>query len=129
MTKASALAVCSAFIFSCGGGNPENSITIAAVGPLTGAAASRGNDLKQAVLMAVDEPNSAGGIRGHQVRVHVYDDQDDPGRASELATRIATGTGALAVLGQVASSAGYAAGQVYKAQGTPAITGAALRCA
>lgn len=75
--------------------------------------------------MAVDEANASGGVNGRRVRVDIYDDGDEPGRAKELALEIATKTPALAVLGQVASSAGFAAGQVYKEQKIPAITGAA----
>src|SRR5208282_837849 len=49
---------------------------------------------------------------------------DDPAQAAELAVKIAS-TPALAVLGQVASSAAIAAGRVYREKQIPAITGAA----
>jgi branched-chain amino acid transport system substrate-binding protein len=97
---------------------------IAVVGPLTGPAAERGKDLRQAAQMAVDEANAAGGVRGHRIELAVYDDGDQAARARETATKIAA-TPALAVLGQVASSAAVAAGEIYKRQGIPAITGAA----
>jgi ABC-type branched-subunit amino acid transport system substrate-binding protein len=104
-----------------GGGAP---LAIAAVGPMTGSAAARGKDLEQAARMAVDEANAAGGVNGHRIELTVYDDGDQPSKARQLAQQVAT-TPALAVLGQVASSAGAAAGEVYKQQGIPAITGAA----
>jgi branched-chain amino acid transport system substrate-binding protein len=78
--------------------------------------------------MAVDEVNSAGGVNGRRIHLTVYDDGDQPARARELARQIA-GTPALAVLGQVASSAGVAAGAVYKTEQIPAITGAASSAA
>jgi branched-chain amino acid transport system substrate-binding protein len=99
------------------------------IGPLTGSAAARGKDLEQAARMAVDEANAAGGVNGHRIQLDVYDDGDQPARARELAMKVASTTPALAVLGQVASSAGIAAGQVYKEQGIPAITGAASETA
>jgi ABC-type branched-subunit amino acid transport system substrate-binding protein len=102
----------------------EKDITIAAVGPMTGAAAARGKDLQDAVRMATEEANAAGGIKGHRIELVVYDDGDEPARARELASKIASGP-AVAVLGQVASSAGMAAGAVYREQHIPAITGAA----
>ena len=105
-------------------GHGNGTIAIAAVGPLTGAAAARGKDLEQAVRMAVEETNAAGGVNGHSIGLTVYDDGDQPARARDLAGQIAT-TPALAVLGQVASSAAAAAGAVYKEKGIPAITGAA----
>src|SRR5271165_767059 len=105
-------------------GHGNGTIAIAAVGPLTGASAARGKDLEQAVRMAVEETNAAGGVNGHSIGLTVYDDGDQPARARDLAGQIAT-TPALAVLGQVASSAAAAAGAVYKEKGIPAITGAA----
>jgi ABC-type branched-subunit amino acid transport system substrate-binding protein len=102
----------------------DNGLLVAAVGPLTGPAAPRGKDLQRAVEMAADEINAAGGINGRLIQVKTYDDGDQPARARELARQIANSP-ALAVLGQVASSAGVAAGEVYKEQNIPAITGAA----
>ena len=102
----------------------SGALVIAVAGPMTGASAARGKDLEQAARMAVDEANAAGGIAGRRVAIDVYDDSDEPARAHDAAVKIA-GTPALAVLGQVASSAAFAAGQVYKEQQIPAITGAA----
>jgi branched-chain amino acid transport system substrate-binding protein len=108
----------------CSGGSSGKTLTIAAAGPLTGAQASRGRDLVQAARMAVDEANGAGGVNGFHIDLATYDDGDQPDRARSIAVQIA-GTPALAVLGQVASSAAFAAGQVYREHGIPAITGAA----
>jgi ABC-type branched-subunit amino acid transport system substrate-binding protein len=121
------LGVLGALIFmpGCGSDDKRNEISIAAVGPLTGPAAARGKDMERAIRMAVDETNAAGGVNGKQIRLAVYDDGDDPERARQVAEQIATTTPALAVLGQVASSAAAAAGEVYKAERIPAITGAA----
>ena len=47
------------------GGNGNDTLSIAAVGPLTGAAAARGKDLEQAARMAVDEANADRGVNGH----------------------------------------------------------------
>jgi branched-chain amino acid transport system substrate-binding protein len=109
---------------SAAAGDDRNAIVIAAAGPMTGPSAARGKDLQQAVRMAVAEINAADGPGGHPVAVDVYDDGDDPARARDLAGKIAA-TPALAVLGQVASSAAFAAGQVYKERQIPAVTGAA----
>src|SRR5579863_10118039 len=78
--------------------------------------------------MAVDEVNAAGGVDGWRIHLTVYDDGDQPARARDLARQIAS-TPAVAVLGQVASSAAVAAGEVYKAEQIPAITGAASESA
>ncbi len=121
-----------AFVFSvillpsCGDhkGDAADEIAIAAVGPMTGPAADRGKDLDRAVQMAVDEANAAGGVNGKRIRLTIFDDADQPDRARQLAQQIAA-TPAVAVLGQVASSAAIAAGHVYQTEQIPAITGAA----
>jgi ABC-type branched-subunit amino acid transport system substrate-binding protein len=121
------LAACIALLMTgCSGtgGDPSREIAIAAVGPLTGSSADRGKDLSQAVRMAVEEVNAAGGMNGRRIRLTVYDDGDQPARARKLATQIVSSP-AVAVLGQVASSAALAAGEIYKAERIPAITGAA----
>jgi len=123
-----ALAAAGATILTSGcgssGSDPSHEIAIAAVGPLTGSAADRGKDLDRAARMAVVEVNSTGGVNGRRIHLTVYDDGDEPARARELARQIAS-TSAVAVLGQVASSAAIAAGEVYKTERIPAITGAA----
>lgn len=109
------------------GAGEGRTLTIAAIGPMTGRSAARGRDQEQAARLAVEEANAAadsGSMKGRRIQLSVYDDGDDPARASELAQQIAT-TPALAVLGGVASSAAFAAGQVYRQQEIPAITGAA----
>jgi branched-chain amino acid transport system substrate-binding protein len=113
------------FMAGCGGRDRANEISIAAVGPLTGPAAARGSDMERAVRLAVDEVNAADGINGKQIQLTVYDDGDEPARARQVAEKIATTTSAIAVLGHVASSAAVAAGEVYKEDEIPAITGAA----
>src|SRR5271166_1157283 len=100
------------------GTSGHSTITIAAVGPLTGSAAARGKDLEQAARMAVDEANAAGGVNGHPIELTVHDDADQPSNARQVAQKVAA-TPALAVLGQVASSAAAAAGEVYKEQAIP----------
>jgi ABC-type branched-subunit amino acid transport system substrate-binding protein len=109
---------------SARGASGSGTIMIAAVGPLTGSAASRGKDLEQAARMAVDEANANGGVNGRRIQLTVFDDGDQPSRARQLAEQIAK-TPTVAVLGQVASTAATAAGEIYKRQEIPAITAAA----
>jgi branched-chain amino acid transport system substrate-binding protein len=109
------------FMPGCSSNSGNDTITIAAVGPMSSA---RGKDLRQAAQMAVDEANAAGGVNRHRIELQIYDDGDQPSQARERAGQVA-GTPAVAVLGQVASSAAVAAGAVYKEQKIPAITGAA----
>ena len=106
------------------GKNQRPSIHIAAVGPLSGSTAARGKDLADAARLAAEETNAAGGVNGRFIQLDLYDDGDQSTRARELAQQIAK-TPAVAVLGQVASSAAFAAGQIYRQERIPALTGAA----
>ncbi len=112
-----------AIMNSCSQDN-HNRIVISAVGPLTGPAAARGKDMQQGIEMAVAETNAAGGVNGRLISLQIYDDGDQPDRARDVARKIAASP-AVAVLGQVASAAAVAAGDVYKEESIPAITGAA----
>lgn len=55
----------------------EAAFKIGGIGPLTGAAAIYGNSALNAVQMAVDEVNAAGGINGYQVEFNAQDDEHD----------------------------------------------------
>lgn len=114
------------FVACCsgGGGGDGRTLTIAVVGPMTGPATERGKDLERAARMAVDDVQGLGGRKRPTIRLSVYDDGDQPARAGQLARQVAA-TQALAVVGGVASSAAFAAGQVYRQLEIPAITGAA----
>ena len=109
---------------SARGGGERGTLTIAAVGPMTGPAAARGRDLVQAARLAIEDANALRTRNGPTIRLSVYDDGDDPGRAARLARQVPA-TPAIAVVGGVASAAAFAAGQVYRQQEIPAITGAA----
>lgn len=50
---------------------------IGGIGPLTGAAAAYGQGVMNAMTIAVDEVNKAGGINGYQVEMNFQDDEHD----------------------------------------------------
>ncbi len=51
---------------------------IGGIGPTTGAAAAYGSAVENAMMIAADEINEAGGINGYQVEVKFQDDEHDP---------------------------------------------------
>lgn len=51
---------------------------IGGIGPMTGAAAVYGNAVMNAVKIAVDEINAAGGVNGYQLEFNPQDDEHDP---------------------------------------------------
>ena len=50
---------------------------IGSIGPMTGAAATYGNAVMNAIQLAVDEVNEAGGVNGAQLEFNPQDDEND----------------------------------------------------
>lgn len=63
----------------CGNGSTKSSDKwyIGGIGPVTGAAAQYGQGVKNAIQIAVDEVNAAGGINGYQIEYKFEDDEHD----------------------------------------------------
>jgi ABC-type branched-subunit amino acid transport system substrate-binding protein len=87
------------------------------------AADSGAGEVVNSARLFFDRINANGGINGHPVELLVYNDQNDPALAKEVAERIVADGRALLVIGHRVSSASLAAAPVYAAAGIPAITG------
>jgi branched-chain amino acid transport system substrate-binding protein len=101
---------------------PPKEIKIGIGGPLTTPSAGFGMEMRQAVDLAIDERNRAGGIHGMEVIGVAIDD-----RADAVAGRAAAGTfchdpAVLGVVGHVNSGVAIATGQVYADCGLAVIT-------
>ena len=57
----------------------EKTIVIGGSGPLTGDAAQYGVGVKNAIQLAVDEVNAAGGVNGNKLKLVFEDDEADSG--------------------------------------------------
>ena len=55
----------------------ENTLVIGGIGPLTGAAATYGNAVKNGAELAVEEINAAGGVNGMMLKIAFEDDEHD----------------------------------------------------
>jgi branched-chain amino acid transport system substrate-binding protein len=82
----------------------SDGLLIGEIGSLTGAQATFGISTRNGIEMAVDEANKAGGVKGKQIQVRVYDDQGRPEEAANAATRLVNEDHAKVILGEVASS-------------------------
>ncbi|MEK7507603.1 MAG: ABC transporter substrate-binding protein [Patescibacteria group bacterium] len=82
---------------------PKEPIKIGFIGPLTGDAASIGQNAKVAVEIAVDEVNKAGGINGSELQV-VYEDGQCTGKvASAAANKLINADNVPIILGGLCS--------------------------
>src|SRR5437868_7196959 len=108
-----------------GGGNAAASggdILIGEYGSLTGGQATFGQSTHNAIMMAMDEINSAGGVNGRKIKVLTEDDQSKQEEAANAVTKLISQNGVLAVLGEVASSCSLAAAPICQSNKVPMIT-------
>ena len=87
MKRTAILILISIFILALSGCvKPGEEIKIGFIGPLTGDVAVVGEPVKDAVVLAVEEINAAGGIDGKQVRV-IYEDGTCNGKTATTAAQ------------------------------------------
>jgi branched-chain amino acid transport system substrate-binding protein len=82
----------------------ENTITIGAVLPLTGGSAQWGIPPRNAALLAVDQANAKGGIKGRKIALEIEDDQCEPAPGVAATQKILASRKPIAILGAVCSS-------------------------
>ncbi len=78
---------------------PKEDIVIGMAIDMSAGTASYGQAAEQAVKIAVDEFNAAGGYNGQKVKVIIYDDAANPQKSVELVTRLISQDKAVALLG------------------------------
>ena len=105
----------------CGPSGREETITIGAVAPMTGKYAEMGNDLLNAVRMAVEEKNEQGGIRGKKVVLLVEDDKASPKDAVTVAHKLVGDKSVVGVVGHLNSGTTLPASSVYSQGDVPLI--------
>ncbi|GGF22824.1 branched chain amino acid ABC transporter substrate-binding protein [Youhaiella tibetensis] len=79
-------------------------LTVGVQVPTTGSEATYGQDMANAIQIAIDEINAAGGILGKQVSEVVGDDACDPQQATNAATKLAS-SGVVGIVGGYCSGA------------------------
>src|SRR5262250_1453369 len=90
--------------------------------PLTGGAASFGVEMKNAVELAVDEKNAAGGILGARIETRAFDDEASDAKGQAAAALLCSDPALLAVVGHVNSNVSIAAATVYAGCGLAMLT-------
>src|SRR5215472_4717358 len=81
--------------------------------PLTGGTASFGVEMKNAVELAVDEQNPAGGVLGGRVETRAFDDEASDAKGQAAAALLCQDPQVLAVVGHVNSNVSVTASSVY----------------
>lgn len=110
LSGARSLPVVLALLTACSPAGPD-AIRIGLAGPFTD---SVGAPMRRAALLAVEQINLTGGIRGRPVELVIRDDYSDPDSAVNVATEL-VGAGVVAVIGHVFSGTTLASAPVYNA--------------
>lgn len=124
------LAIASLLLIACppgetGGGGEAgkgNEIPVGEYGSLTGNTASFGQSTHNGIMLAVEEINKAGGVKGRPIKIFTEDDQSKPEEAANAVTKLISRNNVVAVLGEVASSRSLAAAPICQANKVPMIT-------
>jgi branched-chain amino acid transport system substrate-binding protein len=102
-----------------------STIKLGVAGPLTGDQGAFGQELKNGVIIAVEEWNTKGGVLGKKIEIVWGDDQHDPKQAVAVANKFVN-EGVVGVIGHFNSSCSIPASTIYRegkvVQITPAST-------
>lgn len=97
---ATAFAALAAPLAGCG---PAEPIRLGFIGTLSGRAADLGTAGRDGFLLAVEQMNANGGVRGRRIETLVKDDADDPAQARKAAGELAA-AGVAAIIGPMTSA-------------------------
>jgi len=102
-------------------------IRIGAILPLTGSAAQWGTPPRDAALLAVEEINAQGGIRGKKIRLEIDDDKCEPTAGVSAMQKILSTGKPIAILGAVCSSVTLAVAPIAESNKVVLISPASTR--
>jgi branched-chain amino acid transport system substrate-binding protein len=105
-----------------GESDPEAPIVIGAFLSLTGPLATFGQTTERGARMAIDELNRSGGVHGRRLVLEVLDDQGKADEAGNTVARLIDVNGAIAVMGEVASTLSLVGGRIAQRRGIPMVS-------
>lgn len=97
-------------------------ILVGEFGSMTGSEATFGQSTHNGIVLAIEEVNARGGVKGKKIELKSYDDQGKTQEAGTVVTRLVTEDHVVAILGEVASSLSIAGGRVAQQYGVPMIS-------
>jgi branched-chain amino acid transport system substrate-binding protein len=106
----------------CKQGGGENEILVGEFASLTGKEATFGQSSHEGTVLAVEELNSAGGVLGKKIKLVTEDNQSKPGESANAVNKLIAKDGAVAILGEVASSRSLEAAPICQKDGIPQIS-------
>ena len=108
--RAFPLIAATTILVGCAASGEADVIRLGLAGPLSEAP---GKGMHQGALLAVEQINARGGVRGRRLDLVVRDDAMNPARAIEVAEEFRDRTDVVAVVGHLSSGASIAASDIY----------------
>ncbi len=112
--------------FGCGkgGGKKEDAQTIVVghYASLTGSEATFGVSTDHGVVLAIEERNAAGGVKGKKIELKTLDDASKSSEAGSVVQRLISEDHVVALIGEVASGSSLAGGKVAQQFGVPMVS-------
>src|SRR5690606_25703927 len=112
--RAFPLIAATTILAGCAASGESDVIRLGLAGPLN---EPPGKGMHQGALLAIEEINARGGVRGRRLDLVVRDDAMNPARAIEVAEEFRDRTDVVAVVGHLSSGASIAASDVYNEPG------------
>lgn len=111
-------------VLACGQGckGQSNETTVGAFLSLSGPDSTFGTDTRDGIDLALDEVNAKGGIKGKKIKVLYEDDKSTTQEATNKVQQLIDRDGAVAILGEVASSRSMAGGLVCNKKKVPMVS-------
>lgn len=104
------------------GASASNELVFGEYGSMTGSESTFGVSTHKGILMAVEEANKAGGVKGKQIKLVHLDDQGKAEEAVTAVTKLITQEKVSLLLGEVASSRSIAAGAIAQKYQIPMVS-------
>lgn len=111
-----------AALFSACDKKSTDTILVGEFASLTGKEATFGISSHEGTQLAIEELNSAGGVLGKQVKLVTEDNQSKAGESANAVNKLISKDGAVAILGEVASSRSLEAAPICQKEGVPMIS-------
>lgn len=102
--------------------NETGDILIGHYASLTGAEATFGQSTDHGVVLALEERNAAGGVKGRKLVLKTLDDASKSSEAGNVVQRLISEDKVVALIGEVASGSSLAGGKVAQQFGVPMIS-------
>jgi branched-chain amino acid transport system substrate-binding protein len=122
------LAACSSNKNEAGGNNggscdtSKGTLTVGVVAPLSGNLSALGIGIKQSAELAVDEANKKCTVKGYKLAVSAQDDEANPAKGAQAATKLSTDPTVIGVVGTLNSSVAQTVQPILKEKKIPQVS-------